>query len=147
METNQRIRQIIKSQTAPYPPQGVLWVHEVEGKQVKEVWKNGGWYPVETISLEEIWDLLDTISSKNEPIYVSFDHGEDGEVYEITDEATLKAAYRDGRLLDVVLKEQLLGDDYVLKVIGYRSHKDEFEIFFVENYQNTQRVRSLGFSV
>lgn len=60
METNQRIRQIIKSQTAPYPPQGVLWVHEVEGKQVKEVWKNGGWYPVKTISLEEIWDLLDS---------------------------------------------------------------------------------------
>ena len=58
METNQRIRQIIKSQTAPYPPQGVLWVHELDGKEVKEVWKNGQWAPVETISLEEIWDVL-----------------------------------------------------------------------------------------
>lgn len=58
METNQRIRQIIKSQTAPYPPQGVLWIHELEGKEVKEVWKNGQWAPIETISLEEIWDIL-----------------------------------------------------------------------------------------
>lgn len=71
METNQRIRQIIKSQTAPYPPQGVLWVHELEGKEVKEVWKNGQWAPVETISLEEIWDVLNNGGGATEPLEIA----------------------------------------------------------------------------
>ena len=70
METNQRIRQIIKSQTAPYPPQGVLWVHELDGKEVKEVWKNGQWAPVETISLEEIWDVLNNGGGAPKPLEI-----------------------------------------------------------------------------
>ena len=48
METQQRIRQVIKSQRPPYPPQGVLWIHEVNGEEVKEVWKNGTWTPVKS---------------------------------------------------------------------------------------------------
>ena len=52
MATNERIRQTIRSQEAPYPPQGVEWIHEVNGEEVKEVWKNGAWTPVKSGSAE-----------------------------------------------------------------------------------------------
>ena len=48
MATNERIRQTIRSQEAPYPPQGVEWIHEVNGEEIKEVWKNGAWAPVKS---------------------------------------------------------------------------------------------------
>lgn len=77
MATNERIRQTIRSQEAPYPPQGVEWIHEVNGEEVKEVWKNGAWTPVKSSGggggepqVQSDWDENDNTAPsfiKNKP--------------------------------------------------------------------------------